>query len=292
GIVHHGVVGQLPLQGQAAAGDILFAEIGAGGAGPGQGTQLFGGVVLDVTVVLAGDQGHLGGQAAEALPQGADGRQVQVDLAVDQVVAAYPETGTAAEFAAGSGADDIDGAADGVLAVEGALGAPQYLDALDVGEIENGPGALAHIDAVQVQTDGALIGEVGGVGLDHAAHGKQRSGGIPLGYIDIEVRGLVAEGVDVDDIPLVDGLGGQGGKGDGGVLQTLFALLGGDQDLLDLGVDGRGHGEHRQQCQGETVGIGVANHGGPLLVIWWLWSRGKVRSKGSEPPPRPGHHRY
>ena len=129
--------------------------------------------------------------------------------------------------------DDVDDAGRGVLAEQGALRPLQHLDAAQLAQIAEADAVARAVDAVDDHADRALQAGVVPDGADAADAGG--GGGFRLGRGDSHARRQDLQILDVADPGAVQRLLRQGRHHDRHVLQTLFALLGGDDDVVDRG---------------------------------------------------------
>src|SRR5690606_19194717 len=120
--------------------------------------------------------------------------------------------------------NDVEGAADGVAAVERSLRSAHDLDPFDEDRLAAGRNCGGEVDAVDIVGDAGADAEGIG-GPCHTAHTETvvRSG---VAEARREVR-VVLHGGEAD---LVAQLTGDRGDGDGDVLDGLFALLRRDDD--------------------------------------------------------------
>jgi hypothetical protein len=136
--------------------------------------------------VLEGAAGDAGAQFA--FNQSAAGAAPEVVVAVGA-----PGVGeTARPLVSDVAAHILDGAADGVLAVKGALRAAQHFDALDVEDIKQGALGAREVDVVHVEAHTG-IDSPQGIGLAHAAHEGGEGGLLVAAGVDREVRDLALQ---------------------------------------------------------------------------------------------------
>src|SRR5690606_31804054 len=162
--------------------------------------------VLEGVHVLAGDNVSQGtvalgaheGQAAGHVVSQATGNGA-LDLGEVQVASTQFHACVRIEGRLGGG--NVEGAGSGVLAVQGALRATQYLDALDVYEVQCGDGGTCEEHAVDVVTHtriDTVIGQAeGGALAADADRGVARVGGVQLhrrnqflDAVDVEAPGV------------------------------------------------------------------------------------------------------
>ena len=156
---------------------------------------------------------------------------------------------------------DVDGAADGVAAVERALRAAQHFDPIDEDRRFASLHGRGGVDAVRIHRNRAI----GGVGVAEAADAAQRDA-VGLGGI-LQARrevGDVLDRVDPDKVTLFRRKGGHGHRH---VLQALLALFSGDHQFFDgvgsggrrsgarLGLDRRGGQGRGQQRAGRQESV-------------------------------------
>ncbi|MNX84186.1 hypothetical protein D3C86_1159740 [compost metagenome] len=209
------VVGRGPFNTDATRRDVLIVVLSARGQ------------VRAVTV--AGIAGH---RAADAQRVGQRGRTRgdQIDLVVAAVGALQRQFGVLAQALG----DVLDRAADGVAAIEGALGPAQDLQPLDVEDVQHGALRTGHIDVVDVEADAWLEAPQRVLLTDPAD--KARQGGVGAARdLDRSVRGLLLQGGDVGGAGLLQTLRTDGGDSDRHVLQAFLAAARGDDDVVDAG---------------------------------------------------------
>ncbi|MDR6137423.1 hypothetical protein QE438_000727 [Pseudoxanthomonas sp. SORGH_AS 997] len=184
----------------------------------------------------------------------------------------HGQLGVAVQLLGQLAADVLDGAADGVLAVQRALRAAQHLDAADVEHVQQRALRSGDVDIVQVDAH-AWIHAPQRIGLTHAAdvHGRG-AGGTACG-IDGQVGHLRIEIADVLDVELVQRLRGEGGHRHRYFLQGLLALARGDGDRIErgglgalarlarFGLLGPGAAGRRHQQAGDRQAQVLALHG-------------------------------
>ena len=154
-------------------------------------------------------------------------------------------------FIAGPPGNVIDRAHEGVASVAGALRALDHLDALHVGEAQVGHIAARQIYAVEENRHVLLAGlqyrHLGG-----AAYDRRGTPGAAE-VLEIESGREQRDVAHVLDAALLQLLRGERGDGQRNVLDRLFALAGGDDDLLKLGFLADGNvdlGRSEQDCRG------------------------------------------
>ena len=287
GIPDRQAVGDVPQQVQAAdsafGGVVLLAGArrvgrdrltgeGVGDGGPGGWLD----IVVEA-IALVRRQADLGRQAAGAAE--VEGGQVEgaIELAVAEV--AHAGAQLAAQLTGGFLGDHVDGTAGGVAAKQGALGAAQNFNPLDFRQLENVAGEFADIGAVQVNADGGFPVD-GRVGGDRATNGDSRLGGVGGQRRYLDIGGEGAEVHQVAHAFLFQLVLAEGGDGDGGVLQGLFAFLCSHHNFFQLGLGLAGsqyRGGKHQGCQMAWQSTGAVHcHGQTLLSLnnrykpaWW-----------------------
>ena len=135
----------------------------------------------------------------------------------------------------GPGGGDVDGATDRVLAEQDALGAFQDLNPLQVhGQRHSRQCTAPGIDAVDIHAHRLLE-----TGVRAGAHTADVQVGLRLSLVDIDVRDIESEFLQVGNARVVDFFAAHRRHGDGHVLQALGPLLGGHDDLFQhrLGMD-------------------------------------------------------
>ena len=237
------------VRGHARGAVVLVVQRGLVGAGQG--------VLHPAVTALAGK--------AQAETGDTGLRQVQRELVGLRAERAETGGDGTTPFARGLAGDEIDGTGERVAAIERALRATQHLDALEIDHVEHGTLRLAEIHAVQVHADGR-VPEERGVVLHAAADGDLGRGGVARRARHGEVRGQIVQRLDVAQTALFHGIRLEGGDGDGHVLQALAALLGGDDDFVDvvsLGghCRGRVQGGRDRSCKHEVAGVEGTGHG-------------------------------
>ncbi len=181
----------------------------------------------DVAVIVIGDRG----QAHEQLVR----NQGEVDAAarLQTIEAAVGALQIAAAVAGGLLGVQLDRAADGVLAGQGALRTAENLHPVQVQEVEDRSGQRGIVDVVHVETDARLQRRVEVVLADAADRGAQRrTEGRALG-LQGHVGGLVGHLLDAGLPALLQHLGVDRGDGDRRLLHVLRTELGGDDHLAD-----------------------------------------------------------
>ena len=167
-------------------------------------------------------------------------RAAQRTLEVDVVVITVGEPRVAAQFLGRLGGDQVDRAADGIAAVQGALGPAQHLDALEVEERSELRLRARDDRAVHVQRDTGLAARRRGVRAD-AAYGELRHVEV---VAEVDARHDQLQVLDVVDVRGRKPLAAQGRDRRADFLQRLLAFLRGDDDFLELRRTGHGN-EHR-----------------------------------------------
>ena len=154
----------------------------------------------------------------------------QRDPAPGVVVVADDQVGVTFEHVRRLRGHDVDHAADGVDSEQRPLRPAQYLDALDVEEIELRLGVVAEEHLIDVEADGGGRGSRAAGGLDPSDVGEAELE-VGAGRV-LEVRRTLGDVVELGHDHVVERLLGEGGDGDRDVLELLFTLLGGDRDLF------------------------------------------------------------
>ncbi len=200
-------------------------------------------------------------QGRQAQGQGVGDRAGNRALELHQVIVAIGRRGPRTELLARTTGHQLHGAANGVLAVEGALRTTQDLDPLQVQQIELAAPDTAVIDVVDIDADGRVEG-LQGVRLAHAAD-------VDIGRVrrtpaldQVQVRHRALQVRDLLRARALQRLAAEGREGQRGLLGRFLGAAGGDDDVLDargrlcvlsasiLGIGGRGdraHGGARQQ---------------------------------------------
>ncbi len=130
-------------------------------------------------------------------------------------------------------ADDIDGATRGIASVERALGAAQHLDALHIGEIEDQCLWSCVVDAVLVDSDRPILGDLHRIIVALTTHVQGQHGiraGVRCHIYRRRLCNQCGQGCDAAPIHL---LTGERRNGNRGFLQILRSLLGSHEDFLD-----------------------------------------------------------
>ena len=136
-------------------------------------------------------------------------------------------------------------AAGGVTAVQSALRPAQDLDPLHVEQHEAGAGHLRDIHFIHVEGNGTfLVGDEVTVGC---AADCQAIVGFAVGLDGMYSRRQCGDLLGIGITQLTHLLAGKRGNGDADVLDILFTLLRGDDDLFQyLGIDQPGNSETHQ----------------------------------------------
>ena len=153
-------------------------------------------------------------------------------LGQDPLVVADVEREVAVELVTRLLADEVDRAGRRVAAEQRALRALQHLDALEVEHAEGQHRRRHQVHVVDVDAGRGVV--VGGVVVEaDAADGDVRDA-VGHHVLDLHVWRQQREVGELRDARLGEGLAGVGGAGDADVAEALLALLGGDEDLLEL----------------------------------------------------------
>ncbi|MNE28568.1 hypothetical protein D3C80_1220130 [compost metagenome] len=190
-------------------------------------------VVLAIIILACGGVGQ---PAIATVRQGVDpqGHGV-VDRDVDQtfeaafVIFAEPDAQARLELVAGLVGRDGDGARGAVAAEQGALRPFQHLDARHIAESQQGRARPGRIDAVDIDADRR-------VGADAEVRGRDAADAIAgLGRAGVRDRQAGHEGGHVAHVvggQRLQGRGGEHADRDRHLLETLFAALRGDDDVV------------------------------------------------------------
>ena len=156
-------------------------------------------------------------------------------------------------------ADDVDGAADGVLAEQRALGPAQDLDALGLAEIRVGGKLLAHVNAVDIDIDVLLEPELSRIDLGIEATDRDIHGDFIDAVAENEIGHQAGNVPEVDGARVGDVVAGNDRQGDGHVLHGLVATGGRNDDFFQHSGFGLGlrqyrlggpkHGDRRGDCK-------------------------------------------
>jgi len=138
----------------------------------------------------------------------------------------------AAEFRARLHRHDVHDAGRGVLAVQRALRAREHLDTVDVVEVGEGLARGGHHHAVEHEGH-ARLGRDREVDRADAAQ-EQRLVQRGVGLADVEGRHQPPQRLGGHAAGRIQQAAGDHGHRDRHLLEALLALLGGDDDLLDL----------------------------------------------------------
>ena len=143
---------------------------------------------------------------------------------------------------------DIDGAADGVAAKQGALGAAQDFYTLDIHHVQHAAHCAGRINTVDISADSGVRGQTE-IKLPNPADKHRGAVGQSAdrrGGIEYDVWSEVRQFRYVVDHAPFQGLPRECGDGDGSVLQVLLPLLRGDDDLLYLRETGRRENQNEE----------------------------------------------
>ncbi len=206
--------------------------------------------ILVIALILACRDGDLGLDRAEAAVAVADRRQVERHPLGAEAEAAQACRGLAAELAGRLLGDEVDRAADGVLAVERTLRAAQHFDTLEIDKVEGGTGRFRHRHAVDIDADRLVARETGVRRRREAADGDQRAEGVADRLVDLDVRDRVTDVADGLDARALERLGAERRHRDRHVLQLLLAALGGDDDLVAVFDDDDVGARRGRACRG------------------------------------------
>ena len=197
-------------------------------------------------MLVAGDRRPHGECVAE--------RHVDRTANTQQVVVTHGDVGVAVHIVHGRGdGDHVDRATGGVLAEQGALGATQHLDALQIQEVGLQGEGRGHVDAVQVVGhrgvgNGVLVRLV-----THAPNGDDGLEALVLG--DVYPRGDRTQVHKGGEISLVQVFCAEGGYRLGQVLQAFGPLLRCDNHFFEDGSGILCQGSHRQSaCDRQAQG--------------------------------------
>ena len=175
-----------------------------------------GDVAAEAVVVVGSDRGAQGHGIADG--------KIDRTARSHQAVVAHSYIGLAGKFfGVGRLGNHVDGAARGVLAEQGALGAAQHFDAFEVQEIRMQGKRRGHVDAVQVighggVGDGILVGLV--------AHAAYRDNGLETFVLgDGDAGGDTAEVHEGGEVAVVHVFARQSGHGLREVLQAFGAFF-------------------------------------------------------------------
>ena len=175
----------------------------------------------------------------------------------------------------------LDGAADGVAAVQRALGPAQHLDALDVEDVEHRALGAGDIDVVHIKSHAGLEAPKRILLADTADEADQ--GGVGAARdLDRGVGALLLQDGDVRGAGLLQALGAEGRHCDRNLPQGFLAAAGGDDDFVHLGglrghgrsllnLGGRGCGRDAERAEsgaGQEDGFHKLVHGRPQPVCF------------------------
>ncbi|MNL03200.1 hypothetical protein D3C87_1237280 [compost metagenome] len=205
---------------------VLLAEGREAGVGVG---------VVEEAVAGAARIGDLHVKGADALADLADTRQVQRQALLEQVGAADAQHDLAAELAGRLARHQVDGAADGVLAVQGSLRTAQHFDPLQIDGVEGGAGRFRDRHAVDIHADRLVTAQAGVRRRSQAAHRDQRPKGAADRLVDLDIGHIAADGGNVGDPCALQRLAPQGRDRKRHVDQSFFAALGRNDHVGDAG---------------------------------------------------------
>ena len=201
-------------QRRARADPVLLAPVGAGPVLPAVGLATRGGKEQRQIVTE---------------------RDVRDDRGAPGVVAAAGELGISAAAAFGSACDQVDRAADVVLAEERALRAAQHFDPLDVGEIQVRAEGARQVHAIDIQADRGIGGQQE-VELAHAtdecAHLRGRAA---RARREIQVGCCTLDRGDLTEVVVPQKIAGERRHRDRSLLDVRLHPLRGDDDFLETG---------------------------------------------------------
>ena len=170
----------------------------------------------------------------EGAAHGKARRQRNVEHALDEerVIVAVIGAQHALERVDGLVGDDVDRAASGVAAEQGALRSAQDLDALHVEQVGRAAGRTGSIDAVDIDADRLVDGDQA-VRRALAADEHGRRTGLRDGAGEREVRGGRLDLLDADDLLVGKCLAGDGADRDRRRLKVFVGLARADDDIGD-----------------------------------------------------------
>ena len=157
-------------------------------------------------------------------------RAGDVGLADQRIVVAVSQLGRAAKVERRRLGGNRDHARRGILAEQRRLRPAQDLDPLHVGQVHNLRRCARAIDVVDEHADRRLDAGVVGAVAEAANEEVGLRAALPLA--DLERRDDRLQVPQVADLALLDRVRGGDGDGDGHILQRLFALGSGDDDLV------------------------------------------------------------
>ncbi|MNS59512.1 hypothetical protein D3C72_924720 [compost metagenome] len=256
---HAGVVLRIvDVQVDAEGRGRVPGQAGAGGRGVLVVVFRAGGRVRDIAAAFRM-------QGRQAQGQGVGDRAGNRALELHQVIVAIGRRGAGAEFLARTTRHQLHGAADGVLAVEGALRTAQDFHAFQVQQVELAAADTAVIDVVDIDADRRVEG-LQRVRLAHAADVDVGRVGRAAALDQVQVRHRALQVRDLLRARTLQRLAAEGRQGQRGLLRRLLGAAGGDDDVFDAGcrlrvlrpalgvrilrIGGRGdraHGGARQQ---------------------------------------------
>ena len=173
-------------------------------------------------------------QGRDAQGEGVADRARDRPLDVDHVVAAIGDRAAGAEFLARPARHQLQRTADGVLAVQGALGSAQDLDALQIEQVELGAADAAVIDVIDIDADSGIEG-LQGVRLAHAADVDVGRVGRGSALNDIQVRHQTLQIGGLGRAGLVEGFAREGAQRQRRALRGLFGPASGYDDVIESG---------------------------------------------------------
>ena len=198
--------------------------------------------VLDIAVAVYRGAGQAG-------PHRVREGHVDHEVAVGAVVVAEATADGKIKFVFGSVGGEHQRTARGVLAKQGALGAPQNLHRLYIVDIEQGAVGAPDVHLVDIDPHaGVDIGP--GIALPDTADidiGQGR-GAVGRGHLDIR-RDLVQVG-EVAHTRVAQRIGTEGGHGHRGLLQALLAFAGGHYNFFQHVALGKREGHVCRQRDG------------------------------------------
>ncbi len=182
---------------------------------------------IEITVTMLRHAGHAGEQLVFDQREVAAGANVR---AVERAIGGFDVSAAVTVRAL---REQLDGAAERVLAGERALRTAQHFDAVDVEQVEHRAQQDAVVDVIDVDADARFEGEAAVVLADAADVGL-RDGAEARGTLhahDVRrERGDIGDRGGAASLKL---LGVHGGDGDRRLLQTLLAELRGDHHLFE-----------------------------------------------------------
>ena len=133
------------------------------------------------------------------------------------------------ERVGGAGGDDADGAGGGVLAEQRPLRPTQNLDPVDIEERRGELGTAAAIDAILIDGNIHIEGDVVHAGAEAADINHV----VDAGARDIKIRNVILQRLQIAGLQIGDLLAAEHGHRDRHVLHVLLALLRGDGHGFD-----------------------------------------------------------